>query len=150
MGCVWKSHRGANITPKTGLGLWFAGPLQHSLICFWWKSETLITIWDGTSPCPPQGCELGRCKRREESLVVPTLGHLLRAANCSFNPFRVTEEQYFYDVNKVQNETPEDTLWDQLIMVNALISNTHHPELYLQHLQVTLFSKTANKVMEFQ
>lgn len=35
-------------------------------------------------------------------------------------------------------------------MVNALTRNTHQPELYLQCMQVTLFSKTANKVMEFQ
>lgn len=53
------------------------------------RSETPITPWDGASPCPLQGCELWRCKRREEAPVLPTLGHLLRAANCSFNPFSV-------------------------------------------------------------
>lgn len=114
MGCAGKSHQGANIKPKTALGLWFAGPLQHSLICLRWRSETFITSQGGASPCPLQGCELWRCKRREESPVLPTLGHLPRAANCSFHPFKVTDEQCFYDVSKIQNETPEDTFWVQL------------------------------------
>lgn len=62
------------------------------------------------SLCPLQGSELWRCKRREEGPVLPVLGHLLRAANCSFNPFKVTDELYFYDYSKIQTKTPEDTL----------------------------------------
>lgn len=58
-------------------------------------------------------------------------------------------------VNKIQNEAIEDRLWPALgsadVVVNALTSDTPpYSDLYLQCLQVTLSSNTANKVMEFQ